>query len=85
MKLSSSNIKKFLIFSQTKAFLIFQETEPTPPPSKKKQLIFQETETLKNFLYFRREFPARKAPLLKCFLYFRKWNFLIFQEVPCKA
>ena len=27
MKLSSSNIKKFLIFSQKKAFLIFWETE----------------------------------------------------------
>ena len=48
MKLSSSNIKKFLMFSQKKALLIFWETE-TP----KKFLIFRETENLKNFLYFR--------------------------------
>ena len=41
MKLSSSNIKKFLIFSETKAFLTFQETEIPPP---KKFLIFQEME-----------------------------------------
>ena len=39
LELSSSNTKKFLIFSQKKAFLIFQKTE-TP----KKFLIFQETE-----------------------------------------
>ena len=38
--------KKFLIFFQKKAFLIFLETEtpPPPPPQKKKILIFQETE-----------------------------------------
>ena len=39
IKLSGSNIKKFLIFSQKKAILIFQETE-TP----KKFLKFQEME-----------------------------------------
>ena len=38
MELSSSNIKKFLIFSQKKALLTFRETE-TP----KKFLIFQKT------------------------------------------
>ena len=37
MELSSSNIRKFLIFSQKKAFLIFWETE-TP----QKFFIFQE-------------------------------------------
>ena len=37
MELSSSNIKKFLIFSQKKAFLIFRGTETS-----KKFLIFQE-------------------------------------------
>ena len=37
--------KKFLIFFQKKAFLIYLETEtPPPPPPKKKILIFQETE-----------------------------------------
>ena len=39
MDLSSSNIKKFLTFSQVKAFLIFQEAK-TP----QKLLIFQKTE-----------------------------------------
>ena len=39
MKLSNSNIKKFVIFSQKKAILIFQETE-TP----KNFFIFRETE-----------------------------------------
>ena len=38
MELSGSNIKKFLIFSQKKAFLLFQETETL-----KKSLMFQET------------------------------------------
>ena len=37
MKLSSSNIKKFLIFSQKKAFLLFKETE-----TRKKFVIFRE-------------------------------------------
>ena len=45
MELSSSNIKKFLIISQSQAFLIFRETE-TP----KKFLIFKEM----YFLYFRK-------------------------------
>ena len=39
MEFSGSSIKKFLIFSQKKAFLIFWETE-TP----KKKFTFQETE-----------------------------------------
>ena len=38
MELSSSSIKKFLIFSQKKSFLMFQETETS-----KKFLMFQET------------------------------------------
>ena len=48
IKLSGSNIKKFLIFSQKKVFLIFQETDspppPPPPPLPKKILILQEME-----------------------------------------
>ena len=65
MELSGSNIKKFLIFSQKKPLLIFQEMEtpPSPPPKKKnnkkclffrkwKFLIVQGTEALENFLYF---------------------------------
>ena len=54
MELSSSNIKKFLIFSQQKSFLIFQETE-----------------TLKNLLYFRNNFPSPK----------NEKNPLIFREM----
>ena len=38
MRLSGSNIKKFLMFSQKNVFLIFQETDTL-----KKFLIFQET------------------------------------------
>ena len=45
MKLSSSNIKKVLRFSDKKAFLIFQETNP-PPPSKLKK---------KNSSYFNKQ------------------------------
>ena len=77
--------KKFLIFFQKKAFLIYLETE-TPPPSPPKKkflyfrkqnfLIFQETETPKKFLIFHKvTFRARKMkkPTLKKFL--MKWNF----------
>ena len=44
MEISGSNIKKFLIFSY-----ISRNGNPPPP---KEFLIFQETETLKSFLYF---------------------------------
>ena len=37
MELSGSNIKKFLVFSQKKVFLIFRETDIS-----KKFLVFQE-------------------------------------------
>ena len=48
-------LKHFLYFFR------FQETEP--PPKKKKLFIFQETETLKGFLYFRKLnfFVAKKT------------------------
>ena len=60
MELSSSNIKKILIFSQKKVFLIFPKMEPCtfqPKLEKKKihpekNLIFQETETPKKILIF---------------------------------
>ena len=50
-------LKHFLYFFR------FQETEPPPPPKKKKLFIFQETETLKGFLYFRKLkfFVAKKT------------------------
>ena len=50
MKLSGSNVKKFLIFSQRKTFLYFGKRKPR-----------------KNSLYF------------------RKRNFLIFQEITFRA
>ena len=61
MELSSSNIKKLLIFSQKKAFLIFPKKEPCTFQIKLKKikqstprkfLIFQEMETPKEFLIF---------------------------------
>ena len=70
MELSSYNVKKFLIFSQKKV-VIFQEMETS-----KKFFIFQETELSH---ISAENFQARKMkrkPLLKCFLYFGKWNFL---------
>ena len=73
MELSSSNMKKFLKFSQSKAFLIFPETKIRENfwysekflifPRKNAFLMFQETKTPRSFLYF------------------RKRKFLIFQEV----
>ena len=69
MKLSSSNIKKFFIFSQKKAFLIFGETE-TP----KKFLIFQETSYISGSNFELKK--ILKNPLWKNVLYFGKWNFL---------
>ena len=70
MELSSSNIKKFLIYSRKKVFLLFWETE-TP----KKLFIFQETElsrkkpTLKKCLIFRE--MKLSNPKLN-FLYFKR-------------
>ena len=46
MKLSCTNIKKSLIFSQKKAFLIFQETE---------LFIFQWIETPEEFIIYSRK------------------------------
>ena len=60
MELSSSNIKKFLIFSQKKSFLIFQETK-TP---KKTSNTFSEENPVK-ILYI-------SGPGNETFLYFRK-------------
>ena len=79
MKLSSSSIKKFLIFSQKKSFLIFHETE-TP----QKFFIFQEMKNQKNFCDFSRELQGSKKKKKKrkqiCseknVLYFGKSNFL---------
>ena len=78
MKLSNSNIKKFLT-------LIFSETEF---PKKKNSyflgngtlLYFGKQTPLKNFLYFRKpNFPSpknKKKLYFKCLLYCGKWNCL---------
>ena len=49
MELSNSNIKKFLIFAQNKAFLIFWDTE-----TQKKNPYISENGA---FLYFRKSKP----------------------------
>ena len=98
MELCSSNIKRFLIFSQKKAFLIFRETKIP-----KKFLIFQGTElsyisgngSPKKLqeVTSRAQKMKKKKTLWKIHLHFRKWsflastlkNFLIFQEITCKS
>ena len=61
-KLSNSNIKKTIIFSQNKGFPIFPEIEvhPPPPPVPKKKKIAYILEN-KTFLYVqKRKFPSSK-------------------------
>ena len=68
MELSGCNVKKFLIFSQKKACLIFRETE--------KELFYISG----NFLHFKKLLSElkkkKKHPPLKNSLYFGKYNFL---------
>ena len=91
MELSSSNIKKFLIFSQKKAFLIFRKQKSRKSSLyfwKRNFLIFLETETL-NFLYFRKyvselkkpKKKKKKKPLRKKFLCFEKCNFVVSKNL----
>ena len=74
-ELSSSNIKKILIFSQKKAFLYFGKQKP------RKISYISENGNPKKFLIFEEvTFQARemkKKPLLKDVLYFGKRNFLV--------
>ena len=65
MELSSSNINKFLIFSQKKAFLIFRERK-TP----QKCFIFPETETSPKIFMFQEELP--KSQKLKFLTFLQK-------------
>ena len=78
IKLGLSNIKKLIIFSQKKAFVIFPKMEPCNFQSKiekqkkytpRKFLMLQETKSPKKFLAFLKK---------KAFLYFGK--LFIFQE-----
>ena len=73
MKLSCSNTRKFLIFSQKKAFLIIRETKP--PKNclylrKRNLYIFEETSYISGII-----FPSskneKKGTVKKCF---EKWN-----------
>ena len=90
MELSSSNIKKFLIFSQKKAFLIFWKQKSRKSSLyfwKRNFLIFLETEALKNFLYFRKYVSELKKPkkkkktLRKKFLCFEKCKFVVSKNL----
>ena len=129
MKLSSSNIKKFIIFQEVtfqtpknkknlpqENFLYSREEKPQKnvlyflkrklfeyfgkQKPREKLFKFQEMETLKNSyisrsnftslkirkflyfsLYFLKFFIFQETENLKNFLYFRKQNFLIFQEM----
>ena len=67
MELSSSNIKKILIFSQKKAFLILSKTESCTFQSKHEK---KNNPPGENFLYFRKQ-KTRKNLLM----------FLIFWEM----
>ena len=73
MELFSSNVNKFFIFSQKKAFLIFQEMElfhilgnGNPKNSlyfrKRNFFIFQKIETPKIFFKFQKELPKLQMP-----------------------
>ena len=81
MEFSSPKIKKFLIFSQEKAFLIFREME----------LFLKTYISGGDFPRLKNKKHTLKKFLGKNFL--RKWNFLVpsfkkilmFQEETCKA
>ena len=90
MKLFSSIFKILLYFLKRKLFLYFRKWNPAlfSPSSKNKKNSPREnylnTQILKNFLYFRKRKPRKKFLYFllkrKLFLYFKKRNFLIFQE-----
>ena len=68
MKLSCSNIKKFLLFSRKKAFLIFREIE-TP----QKFLIFQETSYILETELSGLNITNFKVPSKKKFSFFKSF------------
>ena len=79
MELSNSNIKRLLIFSQKKAFLIFQKTKTLKKLFLFQEIelsLFQEMETLKNFLYFKKQFLELKNKKLFILFLIKKQNFL---------
>ena len=76
MELPSSNDKKEIIFSQSKVFLIFWETEAPKKFlyfRKRNFFIFQETKTLKSFFYFRNFASSKiKRLIFKVFIIFQE-------------
>ena len=84
MELSGSNIKKILIFSEEKNFMIFLEIKPCtfqPKLEKLKKCTSRKFLKRNLFLYFRKWKPWKNFLYFlkrKLFLYFRKQNFLIF-------
>ena len=59
MELFNSKIKKFLIFSQNKAFLIIPEIEPCTFQSKLEKI--KKNSLREIFLYFRKRKPRRNS------------------------
>ena len=73
MELSNCNIKKFLIFHQKKAFLIFPGIEPCAFSSQAQKI--EKNSSRENFLYLKKRKPRRNLLYFlkrKLFLYFRK-------------
>ena len=73
MELSNCNIKKFLIFYQKKAFLIFPGIEPCTFSSQAQKI--EKNPSRENFLYLKKRKPQRNLLYFlkrKLFLYFKK-------------
>ena len=79
MGLSNSSIKKFLIFSQKKDFLIFRDMVLSYILGKENPEKVFYISGKGTFLYFGKRKPR------KSFLYFKKRDFYIFQEVLFRA
>ena len=78
MELYSSIIKKFLIFSQKKVFLIFQEVELS-------HILGNTNPEKLSCIFLQKKKKFRKPKSRKNSLYFRKWFFLIFKEVTFRV
>ena len=76
MELSGSNIKRIIIFSQRKAFIMFRKMEPSYISGN--GTLHLPAQTHKK--HKKKEKSPRKNPL-----YFRKWNFLalILKKLSC--
>ena len=83
MEFSSSNIKKILIFSQKKAFLIFPEMKPC---TFQRKLEKSKKSTPRKFIKRKLSYTSGNKPPDKISYNFSKKNFLIFwkTETPKK-